>query len=78
MNLIITTNKKYNRYTQKKRERDPNITLKIVIKSQWKVAKEGTKKNYKNNQKTINKMAISTYLSIITLKADGLNAPRKT
>ena len=29
--------------------------------------KKGTEKHYKNNQKTTNKMAIGTYLSIITL-----------
>ena len=30
--------------------------------------------NYKNNCKTRNKMAISTYLSVITLNVNGLNA----
>lgn len=30
-----------------------------------------------NNLQKINKMAISTYPSIITLKVDGLNAPVK-
>ena len=34
-------------------------------------------KNYKNNWKTSNKMAISTYLSIVTLNINGLNAPIK-
>ena len=38
--------------------------------------KKGTE-NYKNNQKKINKMATSTYLSIITLNVNGLNAPIK-
>ena len=33
-------------------------------------AKEGTNKNYKNNQTRINKMAISIYLSTITLKVN--------
>ena len=36
-----------------------------------------TEKNYKNNLKTSNKMALSTYLSIITLNVNGLNAPIK-
>ena len=54
------------------RERKPNITLKRVIESQGKRTKKGTKKNYKNHQKIINKMAISTYLSIITLNVNGL------
>ena len=51
----------YNRYIHKKRERNSNITLMIVIKSQGKRTKEGErnkKKNCKNNHKTINKMAI--------------------
>ena len=55
-------------YTHK-REGNPNITLKIVIKSQGKrKKKKGTKKNYKNKMKTIYKMAINTYLSIIKCK----------
>ena len=33
--------------------------------------------NYKNNEKTSNKMAISTYLTIITLNVNGLSAPIK-
>ena len=36
-----------------------------------------TERNYKNNQKIINKMAISTYLSVITLNVSGLNCPIK-
>ena len=34
--------------------------------------KKLTEKNYKNNWKTSNKMAISTYLSIITLNVSRL------
>ena len=33
--------------------------------------------NISHPQKTINKMAISTYISIITLNVNGLNAPIK-
>ena len=32
---------------------------------------------YKNKLKTIKKMVIRTYISIITLNVDGLNAPTK-
>ena len=69
MNLIVMANQKLIIDTcTKKRERNPNITLKIIIISQGKrEKKKGRKSNYKNNQKTITKMAISTYLSIITL-----------
>ena len=34
-------------------------------------------KNLKNKPKTIKKMVIGTYISIITLKVNGLNAPTK-
>ena len=45
------------------------------MKSQEKRVKEkGAKKKNKNNQKTINKTAISTYLQIITLNVNELNA----
>jgi len=39
--------------------------------------KKGIEKNYKNSHKTSNKMAMSTYLSIITLNVNGLNSPIK-
>ena len=39
--------------------------------------KKNSTKNYKNNQKTIKKMANSTYISIITLNENGQNAPTK-
>lgn len=69
----------FNRYTHKKR-RDPNKTLKMVIKSHRKRAKEeiNKQKPYKNNQKTINKLAINKWLSILTLKVNGLNTLVKT
>ena len=47
----------------------------MVIKPQ---KKKGRKKIYKNKPKTIKKMAIGTYILIITLKINGLNAPTKT
>ena len=36
--------------------------------------KKKKKQNYKNNQKTINKIAINTYLPIITLNVNARNA----
>ena len=56
-----------------KRERNPNILLNIIIKSQGKKAKERNKKT----TKTMNNMAISTHLSITALNVNGLNAPIK-
>ena len=35
------------------------------------------KKTYKINPKAIKKMAIGTYISIITLNVNGLNVPTK-
>ena len=35
------------------------------------------KKDIQNQPQTIEKMAIGTYISIITLNVDGLNAPTK-
>ena len=39
--------------------------------------KKGIKKSNKNKSKSINKMAIRTHISIITLNVNGLNAPTK-
>ena len=36
------------------------------------------KKTYKNKPKTIKKMVIGIYISIITLNVNGLNDPAKT
>ena len=38
---------------------------------------QGKKKTYKKKPKTIKKMGIGTYISIITLNVNGLNAPTK-
>ena len=54
---MVTTNQKiYNTYTHKK-TMDPNITLKIVIKSQEKRAKEekGNKKELQRTPKQLTK-----------------------
>ena len=60
------------------KKRNPNTTLKLVIKSQEKRKKrKGKKKTYKNKSKTINKMAIGTYILIITLNINELNALTK-
>lgn len=54
-----------------------HITLKKKdIKAQGEILREeGTEKNHKNVQKTILKMAISTYMLIITVKR--INVPMK-
>ena len=74
---MVTTNQKSIIDTTQKRKRNPDITLKIVMKSQEKrLQEEETKKTYKT-PKTIKKMAIRTYISITTLNVNGLNAPIK-
>ena len=67
----------YTIYTKSKR--DPKIILKIVIKSQEMRTKdeERGKRDLQNNPKTMNKMAVRAYISIITLNVNGLKAPTK-
>ena len=49
-----------------------------LIKSQKKRTKEeGKEKTYNNKPKTIKIMVIATYISIIALNVNGLNAPTK-
>ena len=52
--------------------------LKIDIKpEEERTREEGRKKSNKNKSKAINKMAVRTYISIITLNVNGLNVPTK-
>ena len=59
------------------RKINSNTTLKIVIETQEERTKEGKKKEQQKQIQTVNKMAIRTYISIITLNVNGLNAPTK-
>ena len=73
MNPIITTNQNPTLDTQKLDRKK----YKHTIKENHQTIREDTKKkkrkeNNKNNKKTGNKMAISTYLSLITLNVNGL------
>ena len=76
---MATTNQKSVIDKHTKREKNLNITLELVIKSQrerakeWKRHKQELQKQSENKEK----MAISTYISIITLNVSGLNAPLK-
>ena len=76
------TKQKFIIYThRKKKKKNPNLTLKIATISQGKIANEEKrkKKNYKNIQNPVNKLAIRTYISIIinALNINRLNAPIK-
>ena len=60
-----------------KTKKNPIKSLKKTNKSKGKKSREEKNKKNKSNQKSINKMAISTYLSIITVNVNRLNAPIK-
>ena len=69
-NIMVITNKKsildIHTHTHK-RERNPKVTQKIVIKRR--------NKNYKHNQKTVNKTAITTLN--VTISVNVPNAPNQ-
>ena len=65
--VMVTTNQKSIIDTQKSYQ---------ITREENKRRKE-QKKNYKNKPKTIKKIAIRTYLSIIILNINGLTAPIK-
>ena len=67
----------YNRYTPKKEKRIQTQHQKYSNHNRREQKKKGTKNKHKNNPKTINKMAIKTYVSIIPLNVNGLNSPIK-
>ena len=48
-----------------------------MLKELLKVGNTREKKTYNNKPKTIKKMVIGKYISIITLNVNGLNAPTK-
>ena len=79
LNSMVSTNRKYTIHSQKTKRKE----LKHTTKENHQTTKgktttrRTTKENYKNNRKTRIKIAISTYLSIITLNVNGLNAPTK-
>ena len=75
---MVTTNQKNTTDTHKKRKRNPNTTLKLANKSQEKKREKEEKNTYKNKSKTINKRTIiKTYISIMILNINRLNAPTK-
>ena len=50
-----------------------SFSLPSPLSKKNKVKKKEETENYKNNQKTINKIAINTYLPIITLNVNAWN-----
>ena len=62
----------YTRYSYKKRRESKHSTkVSQITREEGKRRRKGKKSNYKKPPK-INKMAVSTYLLIITLSIDGL------
>ena len=64
---MVTTNQKsvIDKHTKKRKEFKHNTKDSHQI-TREESKRRKTEKNYKNKQKTMNKMAITTYLSIIT------------
>ena len=53
---MVSTNQKYVKYIHTKKRKNPNITLKVVIKSQEKgVKEEKNKKELQNTHKKLTK-----------------------
>ena len=75
VNLIVTKSQKTTIHKVRKKGKQAYYYKKSSNKREE--TKRRTENNYKNNQKTGNKMAISTYLSIISLNVNGVNAPVK-
>ena len=74
----VTANQKHTINSQKPKRRELKHNRKENHQTTMEKQKQkGTKKKYKINWKTMFKMAINTYLSIITLNVNGLNAAIK-
>lgn len=77
---MVTTNQKPIIETHKNKDKGPKCIIKkksLMDKKRQKEKKKGTEKYYRNTWRTINKIAISTYLTTITLNVEGLNSPIK-
>ena len=78
MNPIVSTNQKPTIDIQSLERKEHKHTTKENHQTTRKETKRSTGKSIlKNNWKTHSKMLMSTYLSIITLTINGLNAPIK-
>lgn len=75
--MVSTKPKTYRRYTKDKEEENKAYRYKKSSNLQKKTEREEETKEQQNSQKAINKMSISSCLSIITLNVNGLNSPIK-
>ena len=63
--------------THTKKENQPKHNTKNGHQTAREQKRKVRKQTYKNKPKTNKKMVIGTYISIITLNVNGLNAPTK-
>ena len=73
---MVTTNQKsiIDTQTHKRKDSKHNTLDSHQITREESKRRRKEEKDYKNNLKAMNTMAISTYLSIIKLNVNGLNA----
>ena len=77
-NFRVTANQKSTIDTHTNKKNQLKCNKKIFIKPERREQEtKGRKKRSKNKSEAINKMAIRTYISIITLNVNGLKAPTK-
>ena len=67
----------YNRYTHKQEKAIQTQHRRQSSNHKGRKQEKGRKKTNKNKSKTVNKMSIRTYISIIILNVNGLNGPTK-
>ena len=73
-------NEEIKNFTGKQNLREFSTTkpaLQQMLKELLRQETQEKEKTYNNKQKTTNKMVTGTYISIITLNVNGLNAPTK-
>ena len=75
VNYIVTTNQKPTIDIQNLETKEHKHNTKKIIKPQGNTKRR--RKELRRTTETNNKMTLSTYLSIITLNVNGLNAPIK-
>ena len=76
-NLMVTVKQNTDIHTNKKKDSKHKIKNSHQITREENKRVKAEKQTYKNKFKTVNKMAVRTYISIITLNVSGLNAPTK-
>ena len=74
---MVIANQKSTIDTQAKKKKELKHNTKVSHQITREQKRKGRKKTYKNKSKTINKMAIRTYISKIPLNVNRLNAPTK-